>query len=224
MTGLNETIAVLHAGESVEFTTTYTVTAEDVAAGSVVNVATATADPIDDPKDPDDEPTPPNGEGEEEVPTNSDLTLLIRYWVNATEAFPDFYAVYPYGDFYYVVSPTLPGYTPTLAVVEGNLYENTVVDVYYYANELTLTIQYRYLDGSEAAPTVEMRLYPGDPYDVTSPVIPGYVATNPRVQGTMGVRNETITVFYINEGIDIPDYGTPLGLGNVSLNAGECIE
>jgi uncharacterized repeat protein (TIGR01451 family) len=224
LVNLNETIALLPAGESVEFTVTYTVAPEDITAGSVVNVATASGDPIDDPKNPD-EPQTPEDEDQVEVPTTQTYTLIVHYWVNATEAFNDFYAVYNYGAFYYVVSPNLPGYTPSQAVVEGNITGNTELNVYYNANLYTLTINYVYLDGTPAAPSVIDQLPMGAAFDEASPAIPGFTPNMDRVQGVMPNRNETITVFYVGDGgIIIPDYGTPLGLGNVSLNAGECIE
>ena len=220
---LNETIDLLPAGETVTFTVTYTVTGEDVTAGSVVNVATATGDPIDDPKNPD-EPKTPEDEDEVEVPANQNYTLTVHYWVNGEEAFNDFTAVYAYGAYYYVVSPTLPGYTPTQAVVEGNITGNIERNVYYNANLFTLTINYVYLNGAQAAPSVIEQLPMGATYEEASPVIAGYTANIPVVQGVMPNRNETITVFYVGGDILIPDYGTPLGLGTVNLNAGECIE
>ena len=56
LTGLEETIASLAPGESEEFTTSYTVTEEDILAGSVKNEATADGDnDSDDPTDPGDD-------------------------------------------------------------------------------------------------------------------------------------------------------------------------
>ena len=63
------TIEELKVGESREFAVSYTVTEEDIAAGSVTNAVTAKGDPIPDPKDPDNPKTP---EGEDEVTTGKD--------------------------------------------------------------------------------------------------------------------------------------------------------
>jgi hypothetical protein len=61
LTGLNDTIAKLGVDETAEFTTSYTVTSEDILAGSVSNTVTAKGDAIEDPKNPD-EPKVPEGE------------------------------------------------------------------------------------------------------------------------------------------------------------------
>jgi len=46
------------------------------------------------------------------------------------------------------------------------------------------------------------------------------------VTGVMPPRNLTITVIYTPNGggIIIDDYDTPLGLGNVGMNVGDCYE
>ena len=89
-----------------------------------------------------------------------------------------------------------------------------------------LTVLYRYLDGSTAAPTVTEMHSQGDHYNVVSPVIPGYTANIKIVQGTMPNHDVTVIVLYIpgDDLVEIPDYETPLGLGNVSLNIGDCYE
>ena len=89
-----------------------------------------------------------------------------------------------------------------------------------------MRITYRYTDGREAAPPVEQMLNPGDPYDVVSPVIPGYTATLVRVQGVMPNHDVDYVVLYLpGDGLHIlDDYETPLGLGNVFINIGDCIE
>ena len=61
LTGLHETIDELGVGASESFTTTYTVTEEDILKGHVLNEATAAADPIHNPKT-----------GEDEIPKGSD--------------------------------------------------------------------------------------------------------------------------------------------------------
>lgn len=89
-----------------------------------------------------------------------------------------------------------------------------------------LRIVYQYINGEEAAPTVERMLYAGETYDVVSPVIPGYTATLLRVQGTMPNHDVEYLVLYLpGDGLRIlDDYETPLGLGNVYINIGDCIE
>ena len=52
------TVGDLAVGETVEITASYVVTSDDIKAGHVLNTATATGDPIDDPKNPDEPKTP----------------------------------------------------------------------------------------------------------------------------------------------------------------------
>ena len=57
-------------------------------------------------------------------------------------------------------------------------------------------------------------------------MINGYRANQKVVEGKMPGRDLKVTVIYMPNGdyIIINDYDTPLGLGNVNLNAGECFE
>ena len=79
LTGLSETIAELAVGASETITTEYTVTSEDILAGSVLNEATAKADPID-PDDPD-SPEPEGGDTEE-TPIDQNVVLTILYFID----------------------------------------------------------------------------------------------------------------------------------------------
>ena len=63
----------------------------------------------------------------------------------------------------------------------------------------------------------------GDNYNVVSPVIRGYFASRVRVAGVMPNRNVDELVIYV-PGETIVDYDVPLGIGNIFLNIGECIE
>ena len=69
-TGLNETIDTLAVGETRTFTTTHVVDEADIIAGSYTNVATATADPIHDPKTGAD--VTPQGSDDETIGANTD--------------------------------------------------------------------------------------------------------------------------------------------------------
>ena len=77
LTGANWSIGELKVGETKSFTTTHTVTSDDILAGKIVNTVTAKGDDIVDPKDPD-TPKTPEGEGETENRTDevrADLTM-----------------------------------------------------------------------------------------------------------------------------------------------------
>ena len=72
-TGLNETIDTLAVGETRTFTTTHVVDEADIIAGSYTNMATATADPIHDPKTGAD--VTPQGSDDETIGANTDRPI-----------------------------------------------------------------------------------------------------------------------------------------------------
>ena len=89
----------------------------------------------------------------------------------------------------------------------------------------TLTVVYRYTNGEEAAVTYVNQFREGESYEVISPEIPGYLVTKKVYAGTMSDRDQSFVVWYYREGYTIlEDYDTPLGLGNVVINIGDCYE
>ena len=104
--------------------------------------------------------------------------------------------------------------------------KNTVV-VPKEENPYTITIRYIYEDGTVVHQTYRGTFWPGDNYDVYSPVIAGYTASIQRVNGIAPARDLQFTVIYIRDDDSItivPDYETPLGLGNIQMHVGVCIE
>ena len=104
--------------------------------------------------------------------------------------------------------------------------KNTVV-VPKEETPYTVTIRYVYEDGTTAHQTFRGTFWPGDIYDVYSPPIAEYIASILRVNGTMPARDLQFTVIYIRNDDDItivPDYETPLGLGNIQMHVGVCYE
>ncbi len=174
---------------------------------------------------------------ESEVPDPQLYTLTVRYWADGQKAFPDHHATHHYGDAYNVVSPEKPGYTVDLPVAAGVIIEDTVIDVYYTRRPVHLTIYYQFMDGTTAANTYTATHWPGDAYDVASPVIEGYTATRARVDGIMPNRDAEFVVWYLPMEDDpetglkrvpgynfIDEYGVPLGVGTVNRNSGETVE
>ena len=102
----------------------------------------------------------------------------------------------------------------------------TTVIEEFFAEEYTLTIRYRYSDGRTAAPTFTNPYHEGDTYDVLSPSIPGYKPNKARVTGTMPRWNVEYTVIYVpaDNTTIIEDFDTPLGIGQVFINVGDCLE
>ena len=221
-------IAELAVGASVTVKAKYTVKKEDLGE-DLKNVVTGTGEGPEDPDDPDKNHDPDPEEGETPVPVKNEFTLTIYYLYRedgSTAAKTYTKSGLKKGDAYNVKSPTIEGYIADQLRVKGTMpNEDVTVTVYYDLGEYTLTIYYRYVGGGTAAPTYKKTgLNIGDSYSVKSPVIDGYTCDRPTVRGKMPGRNVTITVYYAGEDIIIDDYGTPLGLGNLSLNAGDTIE
>ncbi|MBR6953573.1 MAG: Cna B-type domain-containing protein, partial [Clostridia bacterium] len=125
-------------------------------------------------------------------------------------------------------------YTVSEEPVDEYLFEirGTTITNTHRPTSVMLTVRYYYMNGQTAAPTVQETHQSGDPYNVVSPVIPNYVATLLRVTGTMPDHDVEFVVIYTpaptpppgRPTTEIEEPETPLGLGNASLNAGECFE
>ena len=88
-----------------------------------------------------------------------------------------------------------------------------------------LTISYVYQNGKRAAASYNRGgLKNGETFDITSPVIAGYTASETVVSGTIYNRDIKVTVIYTADGVNLDDYGVPLGLGNITMNVGDCFE
>ena len=126
--------------------------------------------------------------------------------------------------------PSVPGYTHTSTATADamTVFTNTQVVVETPPTEYTLTVYYRFADGSTAAPAYTGTFREGDAYDAPSPAIDGYYVTIPRVTGTMPGRNTVFTVIYmpVDESIIIEELDTPLGLGDsqMFLNIDDCLD
>ena len=96
-------------------------------------------------------------------------------------------------------------------------------------NPYKLTIRYIYEDGTPAHQTYEGTYWPDTEYNVISPRIDGYTASILRVEGVMPERDLQFTVIYIRNDdsiviVNIPEYETPLGLGELQMHVGVCFE
>ena len=88
-----------------------------------------------------------------------------------------------------------------------------------------LTINYVYQNGKRAAASYNRGgLKNGETFDIMSPVIAGYTASETVVSGTIYNRDIKVTVIYTADGVNLDDYGVPLGLGNITMNVGDCFE
>ena len=94
-----------------------------------------------------------------------------------------------------------------------------------------LTIRYEYLNGETAAPSFYGQYMTGQEYYRETPLIKGYVTARTVVQGTMEFDDVVIVVLYVPEEIaklgdtiSIDDYESALGLFDLYVQMGVCIE
>ncbi|MBQ6175670.1 MAG: hypothetical protein IJK29_00585, partial [Bacteroidales bacterium] len=222
VTGISETIDVLHPGETKTFTAEHEVTVDDLlASDELTNDGTATADPVD------------LANGTEVTPTaaasvttaiGQDYTLVIRYWIDDT-LMEIVEKVLPIGTEYDVVTPEREGYEPDLERVKGTLMADTEVDVHYTARIFKLTIHYRVAEtGAILRPDYVVELPYGTEFDVKSPIVEGYYMNHENIKGVMEAHDMEFTVLYTKSSIVIDDPTVPLGIGGAYINVGECIE
>ncbi len=168
------------------------------------------------------------------APEPQKYTLTIRYWADGQTAAPDFRGTYTAGASYSVTSPVKAGYQVDRSLVSGTITEDTVIDVYYTRNDVTLTVRYLDLNGNRLADEVVRTLKSGDAYRIESPAVERYTALTGVVEGTMPGTNKEVIVYYVREeeteddrkvsNLTIDEYLTPMGIGNVNRGFGEAIE
>ncbi|OUP63512.1 hypothetical protein B5F11_20510 [Anaerotruncus colihominis] len=172
---------------------------------------------------------------EPQPPTKRTLTIQYQYEDGSQAAEPAIRSLAA-GDLYEVVSPVLSGYTADKPTVSGTMPDSDLtITVIYTAippttTDHTLTIQYHYEDGSQAAELAIKTYQAGAAYQVVSPVLNGYTADKPTVSGVMPDRDLTITVVYTKSsggtGSDDPwdispgtDWSSPFEWYDIALNA-----
>ena len=173
--------------------------------------------------------------------TNPNLNhVTIHYWYDAvggTQAAADYDGDYANNSTFNVPSPVIAGWTADTLNVGGTstqpLQEYNVV---YTQNDYTLTVHYVYAGGGTARPDHVETLNAGDPYNVASPRIAGYRYSSAFATGVMPARDHEVTIVYRPLGADETDepddpgfetidlYDTPLGIGAVATNVGDCFE
>ena len=146
---------------------------------------------------------------------NSDTVITVTYYKNATTQYTlTIYYKFKYsentaaatytqkmdaGSYYQVTSPAVSGYTANQTSVSGTLNSNRKVTVDYSAvassTRYTLTIFYKYANGTMAAPTYNGTYASGAYYSVSSPMISGYTAS-PSVVGGYMTGDYSVTVTY----------------------------
>ena len=107
------------------------------------------------------------------------------------------------GAAYSVASPVVEGYVASPLSVEGIMGTGNVeFNVTYLPVEVahTLTINYVFANGEQAAESVTVQVAEGAAYSVSSPVLEGYAADLLTVEGTMGTDDVAVTVTYTTTG------------------------
>ncbi len=156
------------------------------------------------------------------------VRLIVKYYEDEEEVFPDEVLYYTPGSEYYVVSPQKPGYEADIQIVQGTIEEDMTVIVHYTPKERALTLKIRYIfaDGQRAADPYIRTMSLGTGYDVPSPEIEGYKALLLRVSGmaTPGSKMHYV-VIYVPVNQELIDPPTPLGLGDRTyMQVGICFE
>lgn len=64
------------------------------------------------------------------------------------------------------------------------------------ATQFNVTVEYKYSDGSEALPSVSYDLAYGSTYEIITPALRGYTATETSVKGTVGAQNTIVVVVF----------------------------
>lgn len=124
--------------------------------------------------------------------------LTVRYqYADGTQALDDVVYQYPAGFNYQIPTPELAGYKPDKEEIAGEMPAEAVEAVVTYtANPYTLTVAYRFTDGSLAAESHQEQLTVGTRYYVTSPQLEGYRPNQTAVSGVMPASDVTHTVTY----------------------------
>ena len=158
--------------------------------------------------------------------TAEQYALTINYDFEAgapnTPAAPTTYSVnYKYLATYSVTSPTLTGYTPSIAIVAGDMdtVGGKVVTVTYTPKTYQLGIMYKYAEGTPGnPPTLSYMVYQvvfNDDYSITTPTLTGYTPNITVVSGRMDSEHKTATVTYTANTYNIYYY-----VGGVLYNDG----
>ncbi|MDD6050318.1 MAG: Cna B-type domain-containing protein, partial [Clostridiales bacterium] len=155
--------------------------------------------------------------------------LTIRYWYDSIDgetAAPTVSRTYRYGESYNVATPAQAGYTADTERVTGVMSEDVEYDVIYARNSYNLTVNYVFQDGTVASPSRVRAVDYGNYYELATPALQGYTASQRVVQGMMPAHNLEVTVIYVPVTVNviINEYGVPLGIGNIEMNVGDCFE
>lgn len=124
------------------------------------------------------------------------LTISYQY-PDGSPAAEAYQAELARGDAYSIPSPTVSGHQPDKPSVFGEMPGEAVTETVTYSPiPYTLTVNYRFADGTAAAETHRQQLYKGDSYSVPSPEIPGYHPNQSAVTGVMPAEDVIATVTY----------------------------
>lgn len=132
---------------------------------------------------------------------NHILTVQYQY-SDGTQAADPVTQTVATGTAYEIVSPVLEGYTTDKPVVSGTMPDNDLtVTVTYTAvppvvTNYTLTVKYLYENGTQAAESVVQSIAAGTAYNIPSPTISNYDASQKTVSGMMPEQDLTIVVTY----------------------------
>ncbi len=139
-------------------------------------------------------------------PTPDDVTVTVEYiYADETKAADSKTESGKPGKEYSITSPVIDGFTASKDVVSGIIPEKDVtIRVTYTAipkedpkpEPVTVTVEYKYADGTKAADDKTATNIPGTNYSIESPAIDGYTPSNAVISGIIPEKAVTITVTY----------------------------
>ena len=127
----------------------------------------------------------------------SHYKLTVHYvYENGEKAKDSLVAEYEKGVSYSVESPVIPGYKPSVAVVEGTANADRVVTVTYTENRVALTFTPVDPNGNaiNGVSLGTLSVLAGNAYEYTLPTIDGYLVRETALSGTAGYSDESIPV------------------------------
>jgi len=130
--------------------------------------------------------------------TRAFYELRIKYqYADGSQAKENVVFQYPLGFNYDIPSPEIAGYRPDKLTVAGEMPGRALEEVITYtAIPYTLTVNYQFADGSQAAQSHQEQLTIGSEYSVPSPEIEGYRPNQSMVTGIMPASDVISTVTY----------------------------
>lgn len=139
-----------------------------------------------------------SGTEKNEEPVRYKLTVNYRFEDEEKPFSRTVYLNEP-GYSYNIAFPEVEGYKTDTDRLTGVFPDNEVVEIVYRLQNYSVSVHYRYLDGSTAAMDYSTRMDYGSSYYILVPDISGYTAVIGQLEGVVPGRDVEQTVFFVPE-------------------------